>query len=71
MDPIPKAGRAAPRTTLEETTMRRIIGTIGATLAIAFVMATSAAPASAAGELSPHEALENAQRDLEQALATF
>jgi hypothetical protein len=51
--------------------MHRIIGTLGATLAIALVMATSATPASAAGEPSPQGALENAQRDLEQALATF
>jgi hypothetical protein len=50
--------------------MRGLLGTIAAMLAIILVMASSGATACAAGP-SPQEALESAQRDLEQALATF
>jgi hypothetical protein len=50
--------------------MRGLLGTIATMLAIILVVASSGATASAAGQ-SPQEALESAQRDLEQALATF
>jgi hypothetical protein len=50
--------------------MRGLLGTIATMLAIILAVASSGATASAAAP-SPQEALESAQRDLEQALATF
>jgi hypothetical protein len=50
--------------------MRGACRNIGTMLAVILVVASSGATAYAAGP-SPQEALESAQRDLEQALATF